>query len=74
MLVRDMAIAAATEDPRFEPIKAGELNDIDIEISVLSKPRSVKSVDEIVMGVHGVIVSQGLHQGVFLPQVATETG
>ncbi len=75
LTVRDMAISAATEDPRFSPLTKGELKDIEIEISVLSKPRLVKSIDEITLGVHGVILSQGaFHQGVFLPQVATETG
>ncbi len=74
LTVRDMAIAAATEDSRFEPVKAEELNDIDVEISVLSKPRVIANVDEIKMGVHGVIISQDHHRGVFLPQVATETG
>ncbi len=75
LTVRDMAIAAASQDPRFPPLRENELDDIEIEISVLSKPHVVKSADEIKMGVHGVIVSQGLfHQGVFLPQVAKETG
>jgi AmmeMemoRadiSam system protein A len=70
-----MAIAAASEDPRFEPVRADELKDIDIEISVLSRPRVVKSADEIELGKHGVIVSKGfLNRGVFLPQVAIETG
>ena len=73
LTVRDMAIAAATEDSRFEPVKTEELNDIDLEISVLSKPRVIANVDEIKMGIHGVIVSQEHHGGVFLPQVATET-
>jgi len=73
--VRDMAIASATQDPRFKPLEAGELGDIDVEISVLSKPERVTDVEEIKMGVHGVIVRRGrFHQGVFLPQVATETG
>jgi len=73
--VRNMAIAAATEDPRFHPVAADELKDIDIEISVLSRPRRIKDVGEIQMGVHGVIVGRGLfNRGVFLPQVATETG
>ena len=43
-------------------------------ISVLSVPRRVQSADEIELGKHGVIVRQGPRQGVFLPQVATETG
>ncbi len=73
--IRSMAIAAASEDPRFNPVTPDELKDIDVEVSVLSKPRVVKSADEIVLGKHGVIVSKGLlSRGVFLPQVATETG
>lgn len=70
----DMAIAAATEDTRFRPVTLDEMKDIDIEISVLSIPRRVQSIDEIEMGKHGVIVSRGIRKGVFLPQVATETG
>jgi AmmeMemoRadiSam system protein A len=72
--VRDMALAAASQDPRFTPVTAAELKDINVEISVLSKPRRVKDASEIQLGKHGVIVSAGGHQGVFLPQVADETG
>ncbi len=73
--VRDMAVAAATEDPRFSPVSKDELDAIDIEVSVLSKPVKVSSADGIVLGKHGVIVSKGrANRGVFLPQVATETG
>jgi len=75
MLVRDMAISSATKDPRFPPVKETELDSLEIEVSVLSKPRVIKNVDEIQLGVHGVIVSQGpRYYGVFLPQVADETG
>lgn len=74
LTVRDMAIEAATADPRFAPVTADELEDIDIEISVLSTPERVEDVDEIKLGVHGVIVKRGNSGGVFLPQVATETG
>ncbi len=72
--IADMAIAAATEDPRFPPVSSDEMKEIDIEISVLSVPRRLQSADEIEMGKHGVIVRRGPRQGVFLPQVATETG
>ena len=73
--VRDMAIAAATKDSRFDPVQTQELGQLELEISLLSKPRAVQNIDEIVLGKHGVIVSQGpWHQGIFLPQVATETG
>lgn len=73
--VRNMAVAAASHDPRFAPVTTDELKDIDIEISVLSQPQVVDDPQVIEMGVHGVIVSQGIfRKGVFLPQVADETG
>ncbi len=72
--VRDMAIASSTEDPRFPPVTANELKDIKIEISVLSQPKKIKDIKEFELGKHGVIVQKGFNQGVFLPQVATETG
>lgn len=72
--VADMAVAAAVQDPRFPKVSMDEMKDINIEISVLSIPRRVESADEIELGKHGVIVRRGSRQGVFLPQVATETG
>lgn len=72
--VSQMAIEAATRDPRFLPVRSSELRDIDIEISVLSPLKRIASIDEIELGRHGVVVKRGLHQGVFLPQVAEETG
>jgi hypothetical protein len=74
LTVRDMAIASSTEDPRFQPVSKDELDKLEIEISVLSKPWKVKNPNEIELGVHGVIVSKGLRRGLFLPQVATEQG
>lgn len=74
LTVRDMAIESSTGDPRFEPVAPDELKDVKIEISVLSQPKSVQDVNEIKMGTHGVIVKRGLNSGVYLPQVATETG
>ncbi len=72
--VVDMAIAAASEDPRFPPVKADELKDIHVEVSVLSIPVKINSIDQIKLGRDGVILaSNNGHQGVFLPQVATET-
>jgi MEMO1 family protein len=72
--IKDLSIKSAVQDTRFEQITYDELKDIDIEISVLSLIKKVASADEIVLGKHGVIVKQGYNQGVFLPQVATETG
>lgn len=73
-VVQQMAVAAATQDPRFRPVSPGELDKLEYEISVLSPLRKVKNAYEIVTGKHGVQVSKGFHGGVFLPQVATETG
>lgn len=74
LTVRDMAVAASSEDPRFDPVRPEELHDLEFEISVLSQPHRVTDVAEIQMGRHGVIVKRGRRYGVFLPQVATETG
>jgi hypothetical protein len=74
LTVRDMAIEAAVGDPRFMPVKLPELKDIKIEISVLSPLERVDSADKIKMGTHGVLIRRGFSSGVFLPQVATETG
>lgn len=71
-VVIDMGIAAAAEDPRFAAVTTEELGEIEIEISVLSPLRRVKSADEIEIGKHGVEVVRGFRRGVFLPQVATE--
>lgn len=63
------AIAAATEDPRFSPLSKEELNDIVIEVSVLSMPKPVKNPSDIVIGKHGLIISRGWFSGTLLPQV-----
>jgi AmmeMemoRadiSam system protein A len=72
--VVDMAKAAAFEDPRFEPLKSNELEEIDIEISVLTPIEPVKDISEIVIGRDGLIISSGFRAGLLLPQVATEYG
>ena len=74
LTIRDMAVEAAVNDPRFPSMKPSELKDIEIEISVLSPLKKVNSADEIKMGEHGVMVRGGFQSGVFLPQVAIETG
>ncbi len=70
-LVAYSARAAALEDPRFEPVRADELQTIEIEISILSPPETV-TPEQIEVGRHGLIVSRGFERGVLLPQVATE--
>jgi AmmeMemoRadiSam system protein A len=70
--VREMAPAAAFQDPRFGPLQAGELADLEIEISVLTPMRLIKTTDEIEVGKHGLYIVKGLNRGLLLPQVATE--
>jgi AmmeMemoRadiSam system protein A len=72
-LVR-LAAEAALHDPRFPPVRPNELVGLDVEVSILTPPRAVASVDEVRVGIDGVIVSGGGRRGVYLPQVATETG
>lgn len=72
--VRDMAMAAATKDPRFYPLTRKELGDIELEISILSPLKKINSVDEIQVGVHGIYIEKNMFRGVLLPQVAVEQG
>jgi len=73
-MVQEMAIAAATKDPRFYPLTRPELDDLSIEISVLSPLQKIDSFSEIVVGTHGLFIEKNLSRGVLLPQVATEQG
>lgn len=73
-VVQDMAAAAATEDYRFTPVQASDLDKLSIEISVLTPMRRISSIDEIQLGKHGIYIRKGNRAGTFLPQVATETG
>jgi AmmeMemoRadiSam system protein A len=69
-----MAVSAATRDPRFYPMKAQDLADFELEISVLSPLELISSVDEIKVGTHGIYLVKNSSRGVLLPQVATEYG
>ena len=73
-LVQEMAVSAATRDPRFYPMKPHDLDDFQIDISVLSPLVKVASVEEIRVGVHGIYIVKGSYRGVLLPQVASEYG
>jgi AmmeMemoRadiSam system protein A len=72
--VVEMAIAAATQDYRFTPLRREDLALLEIEISVLTLPRPVRSPEEVVVGRHGVIASKGHCRGLLLPQVPEEYG
>ena len=73
-VVQEMAIAAATQDYRFQPVAERELNKLELEISVLTPMRRISSIGEIELGKHGIYIKKGSNGGTFLPQVAAETG
>ncbi|OGD20883.1 MAG: hypothetical protein A2Y70_04680 [Candidatus Aminicenantes bacterium RBG_13_64_14] len=66
------AVYAATEDPRFPPVRPAELRDIKFEISVLTPVREISDPREVIVGRHGLIVARDGLKGVLLPQVPTE--
>jgi len=71
--VQETAVAAATRDPRFLPVKFEEIEEISIKISVLSPLRPI-DIDAIEVGIHGLMITQGGKRGVLLPEVAVERG
>ncbi|MBI2354737.1 MAG: AmmeMemoRadiSam system protein A [Deltaproteobacteria bacterium] len=73
-LVQEMAVSAATRDPRFYPMKPHDLDDFHLEISVLSPLKKIDTVEEIQVGRHGLYLVKNSYRGVLLPQVATEYG
>jgi MEMO1 family protein len=67
-----MALEAAFNDPRFQPVQAKEIAELEIEISVLTPIKKIAGPDEIITGRDGVILSKNGKSAVFLPQVAVE--
>jgi AmmeMemoRadiSam system protein A len=70
--IHQLALAAAFEDPRFDPLTAEELDAIKIEISVLSPLSVIHDPQEIEVGRHGLLIRRGGQSGLLLPQVAAE--
>ncbi|GAG79568.1 unnamed protein product, partial [marine sediment metagenome] len=73
-LIRDIAISSSTRDHRFSPVTEEELDQLDIEISVLSPMKKIESIDEIDLGKHGIYIVKGSYSGTFLPKVAIDNG
>lgn len=72
--VSEMAVQAALHDPRFPPVTRDELDDLTIEVSVLSPLSPVEDVSEIEVGKHGLVIQSGGRSGLLLPQVAVDQG
>lgn len=73
-VVAEMAIAAASQDIRFSPVQVNELSELEYEVSILSPMKVIDDWHQIELGKHGVEIKKDSRSGVFLPQVATETG
>lgn len=74
----DASISAATRDPRFNSVTPGELDEIHVEVSVLTKPEIIEVkdpseyIENVKIGQDGLIIEMGPYRGLLLPQVATE--
>jgi uncharacterized protein len=71
-IVQQCVLSAALEDTRFPAVIREELNDLSIEISVLTPFRRIRSVEDIEVGRHGLYITRGGFRGLLLPQVATQ--
>lgn len=70
--VQEMSVAAAFHDPRFPALKPNEIEQLSVEISVLSPLKRVEDIREIEVGKHGLYIVKGSYSGLLLPQVAME--
>lgn len=68
----EAASHAAMNDPRFMPVSIDELEDLELEISILSPLKEITDVNEIEVGTHGIMMEQGSNRGLLLPQVPAE--
>jgi AmmeMemoRadiSam system protein B/AmmeMemoRadiSam system protein A len=71
-VVLESSRSSAFEDPRFTPLSKKELDETDIEITVLGPMKKINSINEIVLGRHGIYIKKDFRSGTMLPQVATE--
>jgi hypothetical protein len=72
--VLQSAYQAARNDHRFRPVTPEELADLELEVSVLSVPEPIVSLNDLRLGEHGVTLRKGDHFGLYLPEVATHMG
>jgi AmmeMemoRadiSam system protein A len=72
--VAHLAAVVCDSDPRFAPISAAELPNLELEISALTPEQEITDISAIEVGRHGLIIEQGHRRGLLLPQVASEYG
>jgi AmmeMemoRadiSam system protein A len=66
------AVYAASEDPRFAPVTAEELKELEYEISVLTPLKKIANPGLVQVGKHGLVIAMGRNRGILLPQVPVE--
>lgn len=72
VVVQEMALASMTSNPRLASLTEADLKRLKIEISISSPPRRIKTIEDITLGMHGLLIQERNHQGVLLPQVQME--
>jgi len=75
--ILDSAVSAAVRDPRFPPVRYEEMEEIVVEVTILTPPAKIDAMPSdmpkhVEVGKHGLIVRKDVYQGLLLPQVATE--
>lgn len=68
------AVRASSKDPRFPPVRPSELKYLEFEVSIISHLTPINSVQEIVVGTHGLLISKGSRSGILLPHVPVQQG
>jgi AmmeMemoRadiSam system protein A len=72
--VARVAVSAASEDPRFQPIEAAEVAGLEVAVSALAPARPLGDPRAVAVGREGLVVKRGFHRGTLLPKVAVEHG
>lgn len=72
--VKSSAVSSAFGDPRFTPLSREEFEKANIEITVLGPLQKIDSINDLVLGRHGIYIKKDNRSGTMLPQVATENG
>jgi len=67
--IMDNAISSATRDPRFPPIRASELADLEYNVDILSRPEKIEGTEQLDPKKYGVIVESGFKRGLLLPDL-----
>ena len=79
-VVHRVSVSSAVEDPRFPTVNLEEMDEIVIEVSILTPPKLIEVnepgeyLQKIVIGRDGLIAEQGMRRGLLLPQVPVDQG